>query len=202
MVINLIVGVYVPIIRIPIKRWDGHPQYKEFRHIWVHLRTGFEGFEGFYINRANSLWTTQHIEAAQLPRGDTGVLNQWNSKTSTDVRLNVWLKTILIFVDFWPAWFFVGFDSFYMDDFFQWPSLAGHCYPGYILSTASPEIWAKIPCCLGDEWLKIHKNTKTSILGFVFFGDYFTDSTMDKSPWKTHHLGGICFFSLFPSTEH
>ena len=26
MVINPIVGVYIPIIRIPIKRWDDHPQ--------------------------------------------------------------------------------------------------------------------------------------------------------------------------------
>ena len=26
MIINPIVGVYIPIIRIPIKRWDDHPQ--------------------------------------------------------------------------------------------------------------------------------------------------------------------------------
>ena len=29
MVINLVVGVYIPIIRIPHERWDDHPQYKE-----------------------------------------------------------------------------------------------------------------------------------------------------------------------------
>ena len=28
--INPIVGVYIPIIRIPIKRWDDHPQYCDF----------------------------------------------------------------------------------------------------------------------------------------------------------------------------
>ena len=33
MVINLIVGVYMPIIRMPYWRWDDHPQYKEFR-LW------------------------------------------------------------------------------------------------------------------------------------------------------------------------
>ena len=36
MVINPIVGVYIPIIRIPIKRWDDHPQYSDFWpwHMW------------------------------------------------------------------------------------------------------------------------------------------------------------------------
>ena len=29
MVINPIIGFYIPIIRIPIKRWDDHPQYNE-----------------------------------------------------------------------------------------------------------------------------------------------------------------------------
>ena len=28
--LNPIVGVYIPIIRIPIKRWDDHPQYCDF----------------------------------------------------------------------------------------------------------------------------------------------------------------------------
>ena len=31
MVINPIVGVYIPIIRIPYSRLDDHTQYKEFR---------------------------------------------------------------------------------------------------------------------------------------------------------------------------
>ena len=38
--INAIVGVYIPIIRIPIKRWENnHPQYNEFRPwlIWPDL---------------------------------------------------------------------------------------------------------------------------------------------------------------------
>ena len=36
MVINPIVGVYMPIPRIPYYRWDDHPEYREFRpwHIW------------------------------------------------------------------------------------------------------------------------------------------------------------------------
>ena len=33
MVINPIIGVYIPIIRIPYQGWDNHPQYKEFR-LW------------------------------------------------------------------------------------------------------------------------------------------------------------------------
>ena len=37
MVINPIIGFYIPNIRIPFKRWDDHPQYKEFRpwHIFI-----------------------------------------------------------------------------------------------------------------------------------------------------------------------
>ena len=38
MVINPIVGVYIPIIRNPIKRWDDHPKYCDFWpwHIYAH----------------------------------------------------------------------------------------------------------------------------------------------------------------------
>ena len=45
MVINPIVGVYIPIIRIPIKRWDDHPQYCDFWpwHIWVRCFIQAEG---------------------------------------------------------------------------------------------------------------------------------------------------------------
>ena len=43
--INPIVGVYIPIIRIPIKRWDDHPQYCDFWpwHIWNLRQCGVSG---------------------------------------------------------------------------------------------------------------------------------------------------------------
>ena len=124
--------------------------------------------------------------------GDTGVLNQWNSKTSNDFRLNVWLKTMLIFVDFWPAWFFVGFDSF----LYGW-LLAMACWQviaiGYILSPKSPKSEQEFHAFLE---IRVTKNTKKSILGFVFLGDFFTDSTMGKSPWKNPTIWGIMFFNF------
>ena len=46
MVINPIVGVYIPIIRIPYERRDDHPQYSDFWpwHICVDLNLGEEIF--------------------------------------------------------------------------------------------------------------------------------------------------------------
>ena len=57
MVINSIVGVYIPIVRIPIKRWDDHPQYSDFWpwHIWCHRVTCFSTTMG-PTAEALSLW--------------------------------------------------------------------------------------------------------------------------------------------------
>ena len=45
MVINPIVGVFVPIIRIPIKRWGDHPQYSDFWpwHKWINTPDIYQG---------------------------------------------------------------------------------------------------------------------------------------------------------------
>ena len=42
MVINPIVGVYIPSIRIPIKRWDDHPQYCDFWRWHISYQQIFE----------------------------------------------------------------------------------------------------------------------------------------------------------------
>ena len=45
--LNPIVGVYIPIIRIPHQRLDDHPQYKEFRPWLICIYNNFSLIAGF-----------------------------------------------------------------------------------------------------------------------------------------------------------
>ena len=119
MVINPIVGVYIPTIRIPYLRWDDHPQYKEFRPWLIYLNHGsypgsftlFTSVRAFLVEKGSIAATTTTTRRTNISgtrkekssnnnnsnNSNSNNSNSNNTTTTTKFILDIFGSVLLLF---------------------------------------------------------------------------------------------------------
>ncbi len=113
--IDPIVGVYIPSIRIPYYRWDGHPQYNEFRP-WL-------------------MWNRPNVAGRRIGR-DVGEVGNWTDVSCATIKavqpslaVSLWSMMEYVYsfqvVQKWWGAFLYAFDCFWpkmkpIPEYFQW----------------------------------------------------------------------------------